>query len=220
VRLPELPPREWDPEPARDDFDAPVLRSCYHSLRVPLDSSLMSLTEKPGFLRLKGGESILSNFRQALVARRIGAFKVAVETCVDFEPSSFQQLAGLAAFYSTESFYYLYVSQAAHASKCLGLMRCEKGVLSYTVEKEYPVEGWKRVFLGFDMDYERLSFRYSADGKRWTPIGWEMDSSILADEHAIPCGFTGAFAALCCQDLTGGGRHADFDFLDYVETDG
>jgi xylan 1,4-beta-xylosidase len=217
--VPDLPGREWEQDPPLDDFQGPVLRACYHSLRVPLDDSLMSLTERPGFLRLKGRESILSNFRQALVARRIAAFKVAAATCVEFEPSSFQQLAGLAAFYSTESFYYLYISRAAHASKCLGIMRCERGGLSFPVEKEYPVEGWNRVFLGFDLDRERLSFRYSQDGKTWNPIGWEMDSSILSDEHAIPCGFTGAFVALCCQDLSGRGLHADFDFLSYVEID-
>jgi xylan 1,4-beta-xylosidase len=218
-RAPDLPCREWENEPARDDFGDSALRPCYQSLRIPLDDSLMSLTERPGFLRLKGRESILSNFRQALVARRIGAFTVAASTCVEFEPATFQQLAGLAAFYSTESFYYLYISRAAHATKSLGLMRCERGVISYPVEKEYPVVDWKRVFLGLDMDHERLSFRYSPDGSRWTRIGWEMDSSILSDEHANPCGFTGTFVALCCQDLTGGGQNADFDFLEYTESD-
>jgi xylan 1,4-beta-xylosidase len=216
---PDLPCAEWEGEPQRDEFQSPVLRSCYQSLRIPLDESLMSLTERPGFLRLKGRESILSDFRQALVARRIDAFKVSASTCVEFEPSSFQQLAGLAAFYSTESFYYLYISRAHHASKCLGLMKCERGVVTYPVEKEFPVEGWKRVFLGFDLDHERLGFRFSPDGKTWSRIGWEMDSSILSDEHASPCGFTGAFVALCCQDLTGSGHHADFDFLEYRETD-
>jgi xylan 1,4-beta-xylosidase len=216
---PELARMEWELDAPRDDFSRPTLRSCYQSLRVPLDGTMMSLTERPGFLRLKGRESILSSFRQSLVARRIGAFKAAAQTCVEFTPASFQQLAGLAAFYSTESFYYVYISRAAHADKCLGFMKCERGTLSFPVEKEYPVVGWKRVFLGLDLDFERLSFRFSPDGKAWTRFGPELDSSILSDEHAAPCGFTGAFVALCCQDLTGGGLHADFDFLDYVEMD-
>jgi xylan 1,4-beta-xylosidase len=207
------------PDPARDDFNEPTLGSCYQSLRIPLGASLMSLTERPGFLRLKGAESIVSNFRQALVARRIADFRIRAATCVEFEPQSFQQVAGLAAFYSTDSFLYLYLTKAEHASKCLGVMKCERGAISFLVEKEIPVEGWKRVFLGFDLDHERLRFRYSSDGSLWTPIGWEMDSSILSDEHAVPCGFTGAFVALCCQDLSGGGLHADFDFLEYVESD-
>ncbi|OYW83404.1 MAG: hypothetical protein B7Z26_00630, partial [Asticcacaulis sp. 32-58-5] len=86
----------------------------------------MSLSERPGFLRLKGGESILSSFRQALVARRIASFRISAETCVEFEPESFQQLAGIAAFYNTEGFYYLYISSADHTSKCLAIMRCER----------------------------------------------------------------------------------------------
>jgi xylan 1,4-beta-xylosidase len=217
VPAPKLSPLPWDSEPARDDFDEPQLRSCYHSLRIPLDPSLMSLTDRPGFLRLKGAESILSNFRQALVARRIADFRVRAATCLEFEPESFQQIAGLAAFYNTDSFLYLYVTRAAHASKCLGIMKCERGVLSFPVEKEIPLEGWKRVFLGFELDYDRLRFLYSRDGAAWARVGWEMDASILSDEHAVPCGFTGAFVALCCQDLSGEGRPADFDFLEYVE---
>ena len=98
-------------------------------------------------------------------------------------------------------------------------MKCERGSVSFPVEKEYPIEKWGRVFLRFELDHERLQFSYSADGAAWTKIGWEMDASILSDEHANPCGFTGTFAALCCQDLSGHGNHADFDFLEYEELD-
>jgi len=214
---PDLPRRPWDDEPIRDDFDSPQLRTCYHSLRIPLDDSLMSLVERPGFLRLKGRESILSHFRQAMVARRIASFRVSASTCIEFEPESFQQMAGIAAFYSTDCFYYFYISRADHAAKCISVMRMERGVITYPVEKEIPVNGWTQVFMGVDIDHGRISFRYSRNGKYWTHAGWEMDASILSDEHARPCGFTGAFIALCCQDLSGAGHHADFDYLDYKE---
>jgi xylan 1,4-beta-xylosidase len=216
---PDLPLCIWDAERSLDHFDNSILGSVYQSLRIPLGNSMMSLTERPGFLRLKGAESILSNFRQSLVGRSISSFRVKVATCVEFEPRSFQNLAGLAAFYSTESFFYLFITRSVHASKCLGLMQCERGALSFLVEKEIPVENWSRVHLGFDLDHERLQFAFSADGLAWTRIGWELDASILSDEHANPCGFTGAFVALCCQDLSGNGLHADFDFLEYVELD-
>jgi xylan 1,4-beta-xylosidase len=217
VEAADLPSRPWVAEPARDDFQSPALRSCYHSLRIPLDDSLMSLAERPGFLRLKGRESILSHFRQSMVARRITSYRVSATTSVEFEPGSFQHLAGMAAFYNTDCFYYLYISRADHAAKCVGIMRAERGVVSFPVEKEIPVEGWTRVFLGIDIEHARISFRYSRDGSLWTRAGWEMDSSILSDEHARPCGFTGTFIALCCQDLSGTGRAADFDFLECVE---
>jgi xylan 1,4-beta-xylosidase len=217
IQGPGLPECAWEKEPARDDFQEPALRPCYQSLRIPLDGSMMSLSERPGFLRLKGRESILSHFRQSLVARRISSFEVTATTCLEFEPDSFQQMAGMAAFYNTDSFYYLFATRAEHASKCLGIMRCERGALCYPVEKEIPVEGWPRVFLRISIRGGRIWFQYSPDGSRWTRLGWEMDASILSDEHAKPCGFTGTFIALCCQDLSGAGRHADFDFLDLEE---
>jgi len=70
----------------------------------------MSLTERPGYLRLKGRESILSNFRQTMLARRISAFKVSVSTCVEFQPRPSTSLPAC-PFYSTDSFYYLYISR-------------------------------------------------------------------------------------------------------------
>ena len=217
---PDLPRTEWEPEPPRMTSRSPVLRTCYQSLRIPLDDSLMSLTERPGFLRLKGRESIVSNFRQALVARRIGAFTVSASTCVEFEPASFQQLAGLAAFYSTDSFYYLYISRAAHASKCLGLMRCERGALSYPVEKEYPVEGWKRVYPRIrhgsrEAELPLLPRRRrvgAASGGKWIPRFFQtsMPFPAASPEHSSPSAARTSRAA---------GLHADFDFLEYVETD-
>ena len=46
-----------------------------------------------------------------------------------------------------------------------------------------------------------------------------LDASILSDEAAAPGtpNFTGAFVGVCCQDLAGTGRPADFDWFDYVE---
>jgi xylan 1,4-beta-xylosidase len=139
---------------------------------------------------------------------------------VEFEPEAFQQMAGLVAFYSTDSFYYLYLSRAAHSAKCLGLMRCERGNISFPIEKEYPLDGWTKVFLKLAIKHDRITFFYSKDGDTWTVVGWEQDASILSDEHAVPCGFTGNFVGLSCQDLTGGRKHADFDWFEYRELGG
>lgn len=48
-------------------------------------------------------------------------------------------------------------------------------------------------------------------------MGWEQDASILSDEHALPCSFTGNFVGIACQDLSGRPRHADFDWFEYRE---
>ncbi|HET9958127.1 MAG TPA: glycoside hydrolase 43 family protein, partial [Polyangiaceae bacterium] len=66
---------------------------------------------------------------------------------------------------------------------------------------------------------DRITFYYSRDGKLWTAAGWEYDASILSDEHAVPCGFTGNFVGMACQDLSGSRNHADFDWFEYREID-
>ncbi|HNX60173.1 MAG TPA: glycoside hydrolase family 43 protein, partial [Spirochaetota bacterium] len=215
VAAPDLTEQKWPEVPGRTDFDESKLGIEWQTLRIPLSSEIMNTTERPGFLRLRGQESIASNFRQSIVARRQTAFKVRATTCVEFEPHNFQQMAGLAAFYSTDCFYYLFITRADHAEKCLGLMACERGNVWYPIEKEFPLTGWKRVYLKCELDGMHLNFFYSPDGKAWTRAGSEVDASILSDEHVPPCGFTGNMLALACQDMTGSKHHADFDFFDY-----
>jgi xylan 1,4-beta-xylosidase len=184
---------------------------------VAIDESIASLQARKGFLRLYGRESIVSLFEQSLIARRQRSFHIEASTCVEFNPESSQQLAGLVAFYSTDSFYYLYLTRAPHAKRVLGLMRCELGNISYPVEKEYPVDQGAKVYLKLVIQHDRIRFSYSVDGEKWSAVGWEQDASILSDEHAVPCAFTGNFVGMACQDLSGHRLHADFDWFEYRE---
>jgi xylan 1,4-beta-xylosidase len=212
---PELPLHPWPQARQRDDFDGNDLSIDWQAPRVALDESMASLKARKGFLRLYGRESIVSLFEQTLVARRQKSFHIEASTCVEFHPESSQQMAGLVAFYSTDSFYYLYLTRAPHAKRVLGLMRCELGNISYPVEKEYPVDQADKVYLKMVIQQDRIRFSYSIDGEQWAAVGWEQDASILSDEHAVPCAFTGNFVGMACQDLTGHRLHADFDWFEY-----
>ena len=212
---PELPRHPWPITPPRDDFDEAALSIDWQAPRVAIDAAMASLSARKGYLRLYGRESIVSLFEQSLIARRQQSFRIEAATCVEFEPENFQQMAGLVAFYNTDAFYYLFLSRAPHSRKCLGVMRCERGVITYPVEKEYPVDDWQRVYLKVTIEHARLRFWYSPDGEQWSAVGWEQDASILSDEQALPCGFTGNFVGVACQDLAGTRHHADFDWFDY-----
>ncbi|MDQ2076985.1 glycoside hydrolase family 43 protein [Marinimicrobium sp. ABcell2] len=214
---PELPEHPW-PEPIRrDEFDTTHLGPHWQAPRVPIDEQMASLTERPGFLRLYGRESIVSRFEQSLVARRQKSFHIEASTCLDFHPENFQQMAGLVAFYSTDNFYYLFLTHAPHSKRCLGLMRCERGKVSFLIEKEYPLDDWQQVCLKLEIKNDRIRFFYSRDGQQWSAAGGEEDASILSDEHALPIGFTGNFVGVACQDLAGTRQHADFDWFEYKE---
>ena len=70
-----------------------------------------------------------------------------------------------------------------------------------------------------EVDFERLYFAYRAGDGEWRVLPGPLDASILSDEAAAPGtpNFTGAFIGICCQDLAGTLRPADFDYFVYRE---
>jgi xylan 1,4-beta-xylosidase len=218
VEAPNLPEHRFPPKSKRDDFDSPALGIDFQTLRVPLGEDTLSLTERKGFLRLKGRESPSSKFHQSLVARRQQAFKYTASTALEFEPETYAQMAGLICLYDTKNYFYLYLSRDEQSGKVLNILKCDDGAVTEPLAAPIPFAG-ERCYLKADVDYHLLRFSFSSDGKNWTKIGREFDASILSDEYTEPHKFTGAFVGVCCQDLTGRRKHADFDFFEYDERD-
>jgi xylan 1,4-beta-xylosidase len=218
VSAPALPPCVFEGPPQRDEFEDVQLSKHYASLRVPVDESWLSLSARPGFLRIHGRETLVSHHRQSMLARRIQSFKVTAETCVEFEPQHHQHMAGLICYYNTRNHYYLRISYDEARGKTLGILARDKGVVDQPLREEVSLPEGQRCFLRVCIDQADLRFFYSLDGNAWQPIGEVLDASKLSDDYDDGCwGFTGAFVGLCVQDLSGGGHHADFDYLDYME---
>jgi xylan 1,4-beta-xylosidase len=219
VNAPGLPEHKWKEERARDDFDSEKLNVHFQSLRVDI-SDLYSLTERPGFLRLKGAESLSSNFKQALLARRQQAFRYSAETCLDYNPENAQQMAGLICMYDNRNFYYLHVTFDDEHGRYIDIMTCTAGNFDYPIWNKVTLKKEGNVYLNAYIDYDKLRFSYSQDGKTWNTIGHVFDYSTLSDEFCpggVNAHFTGSFVGLCCQDLSGMKKPADFDYFEYRE---
>lgn len=217
VPAPALPPHLFPIEPARDDFDKKQLGPHFQTLRDAPDASWLSLTERLGFLRLRGRESPQSLHRQSLVARRVQSLRCRVQTQVEFHPQSFQQAAGLSLVYDDQCFFLLQVTWDERAGKCLKLLSSERGKL-VDLTPEPSLLSRQATTLRAELRVERLVFSFSEDGVQFTPIGPELDATALSDEATtLGLGFTGAFAALLAFDLGGTRRVADFDYFDYEE---
>jgi len=203
-----------------DHFDSSVLNIHFQTLRVPLGEDQLSLTERPGYLRLKGRESLSSLFHQSLVARRQQHFIYTAETCIEFYPKTHQHMAGLICLYDTLNFFYLHKTWDEDAGACINIMICYNGNFSYPLQKPVPIYGGGPVYFRVKVAYDRLRFYYAAEKNQWIPIGAVYDCSNLSDEYYELIGdgrFTGAFVGLCCQDTSGSGLHADFDYFIYKE---
>ena len=74
VPSPDLEEQPWPVESTCHEFDSAALPPEFQWLRTPEPETFMSLTERPGYLRLNGKSSLGNWFEQALVARRQEAF--------------------------------------------------------------------------------------------------------------------------------------------------
>jgi xylan 1,4-beta-xylosidase len=220
VEAPHLPEVAFPDAEPREEFDGAQLPIQFQWLRSPWPEELFSLSERPGWLRLYGRELMGSLFRQSLVARRQQAHCFSASTALDFEPSSFQQLAGLVCYYNSSKFHYLYVSDDERIGKHIRVWsslpdQAQSDVFAAPV----PIPSGKLVELRVEVDYERLLFAWRVEGDRWQWLPEVFDASILSDEAALPGtpNFTGAFVGMCCQDVAGTCRPADFDWFYYRE---
>lgn len=215
VDAPGLPEHKFAPEPVRDDFNSDVLNVHFNTPRLPADESWVTLKQRKGFLRLFGRESLASMHKQSLVVRRIQSFKFQAATCLEFEPKTFQQMAGLVLLYDTQNYFYLRVSFDEKLGIHLGILTCDNNTYDEPA-KEIPLKQ-SRCCLRADLDNGSLQFSYSLDEKTWNKIGPVFDASRLADEYCQLGRFTGSFVGICCQDISGSKINADFDYFEYKE---
>jgi xylan 1,4-beta-xylosidase len=218
---PNVPAHPFPAPSVREDFDAAELPIDFQWLRSPYPARLWSLTERPGFLRLFGRETLGSQFEQALVARRQQAFCFTASTRMEFECEHFQQAAGLVYYYNGTKFHYFFLSEDDTIGRHLRVMSCLTDVGdSFGAPIPLPA-GTGNIELRMDVDYERLIFSYRLPGEGWRSVTQVFDASIVSDEAGPPTSpnFTGAFVGVCCQDGAGTGLPADFDYFEYFERD-
>ena len=205
--------RESSGAAVRDDFNTPVLDPDYQSLRIPMTEHYLSLTERPGYLRMYGRSGLSSKFSQTLIAKRLTEYDMEISTKLEFEPEVFKQMAGLILMYDTDNYLYLHVSRDEDCGKCIALLKAENKKYEYLTDY-LPVFSGLPIYLKADMRNGYITFSYRLEGSDWQTIAENIDGSFMSDEACTEGWFTGAMAGICCQDLTGFGKYADFDWFE------
>ena len=199
----------------RDDFNDRVLDVVYSSPRIPLGEKA-SLSERVGFLRLYGQESLNSLHRVSLLARRQTEYYAKAMTGLEFKPSHPEQVAGITYFYDAMNHYILGKSVDEEGREVLILLRSDTGVYEDVIEPlELKEHNRLHLQIETDKDGALAYFSYSYDGLEWNRITGEYSTKILTDEHCR--GFTGAHFGMFCYDMTGLSLPADFDYFHYEE---
>ncbi|WEG12015.1 glycoside hydrolase family 43 protein [Pullulanibacillus sp. KACC 23026] len=217
VKAPNLEPHPFAPDPEKDDFNTQALSVHWNTLRVPHDESWLTLKERPGFLRLRGRESMNSTHKQSLVARRLQSFQAEIETSLEFNPDTFQQMAGLILYYDTEDYIYLRVSHDDDLGVNLGIIQSKAGVYDELLAQAIPLKSSVSYRLKAVVDGAFVSFFYGEADGEWQAAGELIDLTHLSDEGSTYIRFTGTYVGLCVQDLSGRMKEADFDYFIYKE---
>jgi alpha-N-arabinofuranosidase len=205
-----------DEEPC-DDFSSKTLALCWNFLRNP-DPELYSLDERPGYLRLRGSAYGLDDAASpAWVGRRQCHFVLRAATCLEFQPETDGEEAGLVVRMNERHHYEIFVTlRAGQPSVVLrrriGSLRAE--VASCTLS---PSEA-SRLVLAVETDRHRYVFFYGHSKNALRPLG-EGETRYLSTE--VAGGFTGVyFAMYAIGNGTSCKRPADFDWFEYSELGG
>jgi xylan 1,4-beta-xylosidase len=202
---------------ATDHFDHAALSPEYQTLRMEPSPDWITLLERPGFLRLRGLDSPQSLNRQSLLARRFGSLKCRFETAIEFAPANFQQMAGLMCLYDDQNFYYCFIGFDENIGRHLNILASSLGSLAYILNAPIALPS-VRTQLRAHFDNGSITFSYSTGNDDWISLHPPVDATILSDEHTTAgIGFTGAFGALCAQDMSGNMIAADFDYFKYED---
>ncbi|MFE5258632.1 glycoside hydrolase family 43 protein [Streptomyces coelicoflavus] len=227
VSGPALQPATITPKSPRDHFDQSDLDVRWATLRRHPDPSWLTLTERPGHLRLRGGQSLGSTHGQSLVARRQQARDFDFTARLDAEPESPLQMAGIVHYYNSSLWHYLHLTWDERLGRVLRVGLCAHGEYFEPVPAVVVPVGAVDLRLTVRGAQGNFAWR-TGQGSGWQPIGPDLDVTRLSDEsatvgdpatgHFTAWGFTGAFAGLCAQDLTGASMPADFAWSEYQAT--
>lgn len=220
---PDLPEHPWPSATSRDDFDGPGLGPQWSTLRRHASPDWLSLTDRPGYLRIRGGQSPYGRRTPSLVARRVTATRCSLDTTMRFVPEDIHQSAGITAYYNAANWHALQLRTDGDRA-ALELVTSDRGVRTVHARIDAATHAERPVQLRVAFDGPQVRFAYAWDGS-WSTVPVNLDATILSDEHADDIvdgqvrtlGFTGAFVGLWVQDLAARGRWADFDHATYVE---
>ncbi|SEO63400.1 xylan 1,4-beta-xylosidase [Amphibacillus marinus] len=214
---PDLPKSTRTSLASYDDFGQSELALHFHTLRVPASEDWLSLTKRPGFLRLRGRESLTSLYDQSVVARKVQHFYCDVETAVLFEPTSFNHMAGLICLFDEDDLFYLRLSYDEDIGKHINVIWHEKGQYYEDFDSRVALDDLTICYLKLTIRLDRVQFFFATKISEWQPIGPTFNFGQLGDAFSGKLGFTGAYVGMCAQDIANGQQYADFEFFHYKD---
>lgn len=210
----ELPLQSWGEEAIREEFDSRDMPINFYSPRIDYQE-FTSLTDRKGYLRIRGQESISSLNRTSLVASKLTSLHVLVTTKMDFKPEVYQHYAGILIYYDNMDYIILRKTyNEKKAQSVIDLLQVKNGERIELLEEAISVED-ESIYFRLRIEGRNTTFYWSMDGENYKQIGGFYDTSEFSDEFCKHGEFTGTFVGIGCVDALLHEKCADFDFFEY-----
>ena len=210
-----LPQHLWPETSTPDEFSQSGLNVSWNFVRN-LEPSRWSLTERPGWLRLKGSSATLDDVEAApvFVGRRQQYFDSEVATQIDFQPRREGEEAGLALRMNDRHHYEFGIRLGANGREVY--LRYDIGGIRTVAANKSISAGLVRLRIRSYPEIYRFS--YAVGDEIFQDFGG-VETRYLASEVAD--GFNGVFIGMFA---TGRGRDssipADFDYFESKQVSG
>ncbi len=208
-----LEPFPFPAENNKDDFEDEKFAFYWNWLRNP-DENLYSLKERRGFLRLKGSKHGLDDIASpAWLGRRQCHHNVKIRTCLEFNPETENEEAGLCVRKNEQNHYEIFLTK--RKGKTCVVLRERIANLKVEVACEpLPEKLQNRCVLAIDADIHNYVFSFGSSDSNLKQIGTGITRYLSSE---IAGGFTGVYFAMYA---TGNGKPcrnpADFDWFEYI----
>jgi xylan 1,4-beta-xylosidase len=206
---PDLPEHASDEIPARDDFDSSSLALHWNSLRTPA-SDFSSLTERPGYLRLRlRPERLSEETNPSFLGRRQQHINFRAQAALEFLPQNSNEYAGL-ALVQNHNFHYLFVVTRS-AEPVIRLTRRSHAIEEVLAEQ---VVAGGTFYLKVEAHGQAYNFYFAEKPDQWRTLAENIDGRLLSTP--VAGGFVGAYIAMVASSNgQPSGNCADFDWFEY-----
>lgn len=210
---PDLPETKWPERPVRDDFNDGELAPVWNFLRTPR-GEFWSLTERPGFLRLRLKPERMSEIANpSFVARRQQHLSFRAAADMIFLPGAENETAGLVLMQNAD-YHFRLERGIAEGQQVLRLIERRGGVEQQLASIPYAED---KIQFKVEARGQAYSFYYrTSETGGWTALHEGADGTLLSTDKAG--GFTGAYIGMYTSAQgEASSNAADFDWFSYEE---
>ena len=216
---PNLPEHRWPSQPACDAFESKTLDHRWNFIRTPR-GSFWSLSERPGYLRLKlKPETVTGWENPSFIGRRQQHMRFAARTVMEFKPEQEAEAAGIVLLQNND-YHYRFEYAMSGGKRVMRLIERKGGEERIIARHPVPsVETFgdapDRIYLLVEADGQCYRFGYAYSAEEWVSLAEQVDGTLLSTD--VAGGFVGAYIGLYA---TSDGRpslnKADFDWFEYT----